>query len=280
VEDLETTDVGGSVFVLEDRVERFAPHGETSHTEHGLTYLVDGWMRMEHGGAVEAGPGTFTVMPAGVPHRPLDGRDMHYWMFGFCATCLSLNESQPLMSPFRRVRQGAFPILTVPKGRRRRVVSLYRELEEEQRRGVAETPELVRSLVLLLLGEARRSMPVEPQAAASGTLVSDALETIQRRCLEPISLVDVAASVHRTPAHVASVVKKATGYSVGDWLRAGRVAEAAARLSHSDESLQDIAEHVGWRDKTHFIRQFRKAYGVTPATWRRQHRAAHSETGE
>jgi len=272
---LEATGAGSSVVVIEDHVERFSPHPMTSHTEHGLTYLVEGWMQLEHGGTVEARPGTFTVVPAGVPHRPLAGRDMHYWMLGFCATCLTLDEGQALMSPFRRVRQGALPVLTVPKGRRRHVVRLYRELAAEQRRGVPETPELVRSLVLLLLGEVRRALPGDPSPVASGTLVSDALETIQRRCLEPISLADVAAAVHRSPAHVASVVKKATGYSVGDWIRAGRVAEAAARLSHTDEPLQVIAERVGWRDKTHFIRQFRKAYGVTPAVWRGQNRDAH-----
>ncbi|HBQ18073.1 MAG: AraC family transcriptional regulator [Sandaracinaceae bacterium] len=268
----------GAVFVMHDTVARYDSHAEASHTEHGLTYLMDGWLRMEHGGPVEAVAGTFTVVPAGVPHRPLEGRDMDYWLVGFCATCLGLDESQPLMSPFRRVRRGALPVLTVAKSRRRRVVRLYRELREEQARGAPESPELVRSLVLLLLGEARRAMPAMPgdaPRAAAGSLVADALETIQRRCLEPISLRDVAAEVHRSAAHVASTVKNETGYSVGEWIAAGRVAEAAARLAHTDDPLDAIAEHVGWRDKTHFIRQFKKAYGVTPAAWRRAQRAAH-----
>ena len=63
----------GAVFVMEDVKERHHPHPETSHTEHGLTYLVGGWFRMEQGGAIEAGPGTFTVVPAGVPHRAIAG---------------------------------------------------------------------------------------------------------------------------------------------------------------------------------------------------------------
>ena len=75
--------------------------------------------------------------------------------------------------------------------------------------------------------------------------------------------------------HVADTVKRETGFSVGEWLTAGRVAEAAARLTHTDESLDTVAERVGWRDKTHFIRQFKKAHGVTPAAFRRAKRAAH-----
>ena len=167
------------------------------------------------------------------------------------------------------------PVLTVHESRRGRVESLYRELREEQARATPETRELVRSLVLLLLGEARRAMPGAPTRSTQGSLVADALEIVQRRCLEPISLRDVAAAVHRTPSHVANTVKARTGYSVGQWIRAGRAAEAAARLAHTDDPLDTIAERVGWSDKTHFIRQFKKTYGVTPAAWRRAHRASH-----
>lgn len=265
---------GGDVFVLHDRLDRFDPHGEVTHTEHGLTYLVDGWFRMEHGGPVEAGPGTFTIVPAGVPHRPLAGADMEYWLLSFCATCLRLDEGQPLMSPFQTVRRGALPVLTVDAARRDRVLSLFEQLQEEQGRTDPETRELVRSLVLLLLGEARRAMSGDSPASPP-SLAAEALEVVQRRCLEPISLRDVAAAVHRTPSHVANVVKAETGHSVGDWIRAGRVAEAAARLVHTDDGLDVIAEHVGWADTTHFIRQFKKTYGVTPAAWRRAHRASH-----
>jgi AraC family transcriptional activator of pobA len=155
------------------------------------------------------------------------------------------------------------------------VLQLYRDLAEEGQCGAAESPDLTRALLLLLLGEVERAMPGADRPAAPGTLVSKALEFIQSRCLEPISLRDVAAAVYRTPAHVTATVKKETGYSVGQWISASRVAEAVARLAHTGDPLDAIAEHVGWKDKTHFIRQFRKAYGVTPAAWRRQHRSRH-----
>lgn len=263
------------MFVVHAREEHLHPHPETSHTEHGLHYLERGWIRLVHGAPIRVEEGALTIMPAGVPHTPLEGRDVSYWMLGFCPTCLNLDEGQLLMSPFRRVRLGAFPAPTVQKSRRRRVVRLFRELDEEIQRGAPESPELARSLLMLLLGEVRRAMPGQDAPAPAGSLVSEALAFIQRRCLEPISLEDVAAAVHRTPAHVTSSVKKATGFTVGQWITSGRIAEAAARLAHTDDSLDAIAEHVGWRDKTHFIRQFRKAHGVTPAAWRRQHRTLH-----
>lgn len=259
-----------------DHIERLHRHDETSHTEHGLMYLAEGWAQMEHGGPVRAEAGSITIVPAGVPHRPLDGRNMDSWLTGFCATCLSLDESQILMSPFRRVRQGALPVISIPKGRRRRVIRLYKEIAEEAERAAPESRELARCSLLLLLGEVRRAMPGLKTDAPERSLVSEALQFIQRRCLDSISLKDVAAAVHRTPAHVAAEVKKSTGYAVGEWIRAGRVAEAAARLAHTDDSIDQVARDVGWQDQTHFIRQFRKAYGATPAAWRREHRAQHA----
>ena len=200
---------------------------------------------------------------------------MHYWLLAFCPACLGLDESQPLMRPFWRVRHGALPVLPVAASRRRHVVQTMRALQDELARQVPESPALVQSHVALLLGEACRALPGASADAPAGSLTGDALAFIQRHGLDPISLRDVAKAVYRTPAHVANVVKRETGYSVGEWIAAGRVAEAASRLVHTEESLEDVASHVGWRDKTHFIRQFKKAYGVTPAAWRRAQRAGH-----
>jgi len=266
----------GGVFVRHEQVPRLHSHPEATHTEHGLTYLANGWFRMEHGTEITAGPGSITVVPAGVPHRTLDGEGLEYWLVGFCATCVQLDESQLLMGPFRNVRHGALPIVTIPRSQRGRLVRLFRELRDECERAAPESPELMRSLLVLILGEIHRAMPSARARSQDGSLVSEALAFIQRRCLDSISLKDVAAAVHRTPTHVAATVKKTTGYSVGEWINSGRVGEAANRLAHTDDSLDEIANHVGWQDKTHFIRQFRKAYGVTPAAWRRQHRSSHS----
>lgn len=263
------------VFVVHGKEQDLHSHDETTHTEHGLTFLVDGWIRMEHGTEITARPGNIILVPAGVPHRAIEGQNLEYWLLGFCATCVQLDESQLLMNCFRNVRHGALPLVAIPKSRQPRLLELFRELRDECARAAPESPTLIHSLLMLILGEVHRALPSAGQVSQEGSLVSEALEFIQRRCLDSISLKDVAAAVHRTPAHVAASVKKSTGYSVGEWINSGRVGEAANRLAHTEDSLDEIANRIGWQDKTHFIRQFRKAYGVTPAAWRRQQRSAH-----
>jgi AraC-like DNA-binding protein len=216
------------------------------------------------------------LVPAGVPHRVLGGEDVELTVVSFCAACLTLDEHQPLMESFYRVRLGALPVVQLPEDRQQRMVRLLADLREELAQSDATSRELSRCLVVLLLGEIRRSQDAHGSLPMEGSLVGEALAFIQARCLTPISLRDVAAAVHRTPSHVATQVKEATGYTVGQWISAGRVAEAAARLAHTEERIADIAEQVGWRDTTHFIRQFKKAFGASPGAWRRSQRELHS----
>ncbi|MEM7156723.1 MAG: AraC family transcriptional regulator [Myxococcota bacterium] len=261
---------GVHAIAVHHRSGRLEPHASRSHSSHVLGYIVTGELRLQYGAVTSATAGCMGVMPAGVPHEALGGRG-EWWFAEFCAPCHQLDEMQALMRPFDRVRRGATPIVPIAASRRRRVVRLFRDLQEECERREPESLDLARSLLNLLLGEACRAAPRVDPPAPNG-LVIDALQFIQRRALEPISLRDVARAVHRSPAHVAAVVKDATGHTVGDWIRAARVAEAASLLEHSNASLDAIAERVGWRDKTHFIRQFRKVQGQTPAAWRRAHR--------
>jgi AraC-like DNA-binding protein len=155
-------------------------------------------------------------------------------------------------------------------------VELLRDLDREQAAARPESPEVLRSTLQLLLAEVLRAMPdpaARPEPAAG--FVPEALAFIQRRALEPISLREVAAAVGRAPAHVAATVKRHTGHTVGAWITSVRLAEAASRLVHTDAAVAEIAERVGWRDPTHFIRRFRRTFGLTPAAWRREQRRGH-----
>ncbi len=264
---------GGPIHAMRWEAEVLEPHGETSHTEHVLSYLERGTLQIQHGGPVRVEAGSITLVPAGVPHSLLGGRDVSVWMVSFCAGCLSLDEHQALMDPFHHARLGALPVVPIPPGRRERLLRRFEDLREELQSADPTSRELARCLLLLLLGEVRRAPGSQDLAPVAASLVGDALAFIQRHCFEPISLRDVAKAVHRSPAHVATQVKRATGYTVGEWITSGRVAEAAARLVHTDARIAEIAEQVGWQDPTHFIRQFKRRFGATPAAWRRTQRA-------
>lgn len=85
------------------------------------------------------------------------------------------------------------------------------------------------------------------------------------------TLAELARSVDREAAYVAATFKKAYGTSVGTYLREWRLWQARARMERGDASLADIALECGYADQSHFARQFRQLFAITPSAYRRRH---------
>jgi AraC family transcriptional regulator, transcriptional activator of pobA len=150
--------------------------------------------------------------------------------------------------------------------RRAFLLSLFRELDALE---PGDTHEAVqRSLATLILAEVERVTSEGGHRTVRAGVVADALRLIERNCLGRISPRDVAAAVKRSPAYLTTALRQATGRSAGEWIMAGRMAEARRLLLHSAERIDIIAERVGYADPTHFIRMFRRQHGATPAAWR------------
>lgn len=240
------------------------------HEHAALLYVVEGRVLHEQKGRFEVEAGDVLLVPAGEAHRALRAARTTAWGVGFCAPCYAPSELASLLDPFERARAGASPVVRLAAERHEYVDRLIAELYAETRAERAHGELVQKSLLTLLLAEVTRaaSLGTSPQTS----LVADALRFIERRCLEPISLSDVARAVGRSPSYVTTALKRATGKSVVEWIITGRLSEARNRLLHTDERVEIIAERVGYADPTHFIRLFRRAHGCTPAAWRAERR--------
>ncbi|WP_348652928.1 AraC family transcriptional regulator [Polyangium sp. y55x31] len=252
-----------------------APSRPATHEYAALCFYVGGSAIVEQRGRHTLGAGDVLVVPAGEPHRMLTAESAELWGLGICVPCLPSRELGPLLAPFERVRSGASAVVTVPADRHEHLLGLFRELGRETSAPQSPAGKLVvQSLVALILAEVLRAQPFPAAGTTSSgsPLVAEALDYIEKHCMQPISLADVAAAVRRSPAHVTTALRRATGKTAGEWIVAGRVAEAERLLASSDERIDIIAERVGYADPTHFIRVFRKARGTTPAAFRAAHR--------
>ncbi|MBZ4370327.1 AraC family transcriptional regulator [Corallococcus sp. AS-1-6] len=249
-----------------------SPHA-ASHPQAVLALYTGGRAVIDQRTRLTVSAGDVMLIPAGEKHRTVVSERAEVWGLGFHPSAFTHTEVGPLLEPFERVRQGASAVVPIPSGRQEHLVRLLSELRAETRaphRALGE--QVTRSLFSLVLAEVARSSTWAP-VESRPTLAGEALSYIERHCLEPISLREVAAAVGRSPAHVTTALKQATGRSVVEWIISGRMAEARRRLMSTDERVDIIAERVGYADPTHFIRLFRRAEGLTPAAWRKQHRA-------
>lgn len=238
-----------------------------THSYAALAFYTGGSSRMALRGDWKLQAGDLLLVPAGEPHRMVEGSRPELWGLSFCVPCFASSADASLLEPFERIRAGASPVVRVPTARHEYLASLFRELENIGSTTSERLDAIARSLLTLILAEAEKGFVADAPRAPAG-VAAQALRFIERNCLRPLTLADVAEAVRRSPAHVTTALTQATGKSAVQWIVSGRMGEARRLLLHSDEMVDVVAERVGYADATHFIRMFRREHGATPAAWR------------
>ncbi|MBD0296312.1 MAG: helix-turn-helix transcriptional regulator [Flavisolibacter sp.] len=84
-----------------------------------------------------------------------------------------------------------------------------------------------------------------------------------------ITLSDIAHRLHVTPAHLAREFKKATGFTIGEYIQNSRVHKACELLKRKMSDIFTVAMECGFNDHSHFTRTFKKVMKVTPSQYKR-----------
>jgi transcriptional regulator GlxA family with amidase domain len=86
---------------------------------------------------------------------------------------------------------------------------------------------------------------------------------------------DVARSVNLSPRRLGQLFKIEIGVSPMQFVRNLRMARAQALLRSSFLTIKEVTFQSGFTDVSHFVRDFKQCYGVTPSEYRvrrRKHR--------
>ena len=97
----------------------------------------------------------------------------------------------------------------------------------------------------------------------------EVFDFIEANYHQSISLSDVAEAVGYSAAYLTDLVKRRTGQTVNRWIIKRRMAAAEALLLDTNQSMEEIAEEVGYLNPGHFFRQFRQHHRTTPHVWRK-----------
>ena len=115
-----------------------------------------------------------------------------------------------------------------------------------------------------------------PQPAATSKMsdyyIKEAINYIEQNFQNDISIEDVAAVCGINRSYLGRIFRTSTGHSPQEFLIHYRMTKAAELLKLTTLSIGDIGSAVGYENALHFSRAFKNVYGVSPRTWREQHR--------
>ena len=83
-----------------------------------------------------------------------------------------------------------------------------------------------------------------------------------------LSLGEMAQSVNLSPPYFCYLFKSITGVPPARYLKSLRMEHAATLLTTTFLSVKEIVRRVGCSDESHFVRDFKRIYGVTPSAYR------------
>ena len=125
----------------------------------------------------------------------------------------------------------------------------------------------VRWLALHLLTLSRGSS--EPDNASRLKAMGDrrlrrALDCIEQRYADPLSVADLAAVAGISPFHFSRLFRQATGVSPYQRLLDARLRAAEEMLAVSDTPVAEVARRCGFARASHFASHFSRRFGVSP----------------
>jgi AraC family transcriptional regulator, arabinose operon regulatory protein len=82
------------------------------------------------------------------------------------------------------------------------------------------------------------------------------------------TLASLAASVNLSTSRLRHLFKEETGSTFSEYMRLLRVRKAADLLATTFLSVKEIMCEAGLTNQSHFVRVFKKEYGLTPTSYR------------
>lgn len=101
-------------------------------------------------------------------------------------------------------------------------------------------------------------------------MVQNMVKYIQENFGGPLSLQKMAEKFRLSESHISNMIKKNTGKSFSDHLIEYRIQKAQVLLRTTNDSIEDIAEKVGYPDYFYFLKVYKKATGISPTAYRKQ----------
>lgn len=127
------------------------------------------------------------------------------------------------------------------------------------------------------IGAASSAAP-KKRLESSNPTIQKIFQYVEEHYGENIRTADIAAHVLLNPSYFGLFFKKHTGDIFTNYLRRFRMEKSCELLKNTDMKIAAVADHVNYKNTTHFYKHFSEEYHMTPAEYRKQYQ--HVNDGE
>ena len=108
-----------------------------------------------------------------------------------------------------------------------------------------------------------------PEPEITDLRIVEAVRFVESNYARDLDFTNLAATLNLSPSRLRQLFKQQTSTSFGKYLRQVRMQRARHLLETSFLKIKQIAEQVGIGDTSHFVRDFEKQFGMSPAQYRK-----------
>ncbi len=223
----------------------------------------------------EIKPPCVFFMSPGQAHKLELSHDIEGFIFIFTSDFYLLNRSNQnslIEFPFfYTIHQDNPPLLLENEADIRFLESLFRQSIAEISRSGDYTPEMLRSILDLILTICAARYQVGENLLNKGKgqiLVKRFFHLVEENYQKNLSLSDYATLIGITPSHLTQTVKLLTGKTSTQIIKAKQLLEIKRLLVHTSLNVSEIANQLNFEDQSYFTKFFKRETGITPMRYR------------
>jgi len=227
------------------------------------------------GNKYEIKPPCVFFMSPGQAHKLELSHDIEGYIFIFTADFYLLNRSNQnslIEFPFfYTIRQDNPPLLLEKESDTRFLETLFRQSIAEIQQVGDYTPEMLRSILDLILTTCAARYQVSENMLNKGKgqiLVKRFFHLVEENHQKNLSLSDYSGLIGVTPNHLTQTVKLLTGKTSSQIIKAKQLMEIKRLLVHTNLSVSEIANQLNFDDQSYFTKFFKRETGITPIQYR------------
>lgn len=112
------------------------------------------------------------------------------------------------------------------------------------------------------------SLPLREHRRKRITQLKQTFQIIDSQYQQPLTLTDLAQAANLSPNYFCRFFQKITHHSPIDYLNRYRIEMACLKLTHTNDSITEIAFSCGFNDVSYFIRLFRRYKETSPRKYK------------